>query len=48
MCLHSPDQDDTRKRARLVLEDGTEFEGFSFGAEHSVGGEIGLNAMNMF
>src|SRR3989338_5835621 len=28
------------KKARLVLEDGEEFEGFSFGAERSVSGEV--------
>src|SRR3989338_8733010 len=28
------------KKARLVLEDGEEFEGFSFGAEKSVSGEV--------
>ena len=42
MCLHSPDQKETRKKATLILEDGTKFEGFSFGADKSVGGEIGM------
>lgn len=31
------------KAARLVLEDGTIFEGYSFGAEHSVSGEVVFN-----
>lgn len=30
----------TRKTARLILEDGTRFDGFSFGAERSVSGEV--------
>ena len=42
MCLHCPDQKETRKKATLILEDGTKFEGFSFGADKSVGGEIGM------
>lgn len=29
-----------RKTARLLLEDGTQFDGFSFGAERSVSGEV--------
>ncbi len=29
-----------KKTARLVLEDGTQFEGYSFGAESSVSGEV--------
>ncbi len=28
-----------RRRARLILKDGTEFQGFSFGAPVSVAGE---------
>jgi carbamoylphosphate synthase small subunit len=28
-----------RRRARLILQDGTEFHGFAFGAEVSVSGE---------
>ena len=28
------------KTARLILEDGTQFDGFSFGAECSVSGEV--------
>ncbi|MCQ2114801.1 MAG: glutamine-hydrolyzing carbamoyl-phosphate synthase small subunit [Bacteroidales bacterium] len=28
------------KKARLILQDGSEFEGYSFGAEHSVAGEL--------
>ena len=32
---------ETKKRAKLILEDGTEFEGYSFGADVSVGGEVG-------
>lgn len=31
------------KTARLILEDGTQFEGFSFGAERSVSGEVVFN-----
>lgn len=30
----------TSKTARLILEDGTQFEGYSFGAESSVSGEV--------
>ena len=30
-------------KAKLVLENGIEFEGFSFGAEHSVSGEVVFN-----
>ena len=32
-----------RKAAKIVLEDGTEFHGFSFGAQTSTTGEIGMN-----
>ena len=32
-----------RKKASLILEDGTVFEGFSFGAAASVGGEVVFN-----
>lgn len=32
-----------KKAAVLILEDGTEFEGFSFGAEKSVSGEVVFN-----
>ena len=32
---------ETKKRAKLILEDGTVFEGYSFGADVSVGGEVG-------
>ncbi len=32
-------------RARLVLEDGTEFLGWSFGAAESVAGEVGEDAL---
>ncbi len=31
------------KKANLVLENGDEFKGFSFGAEHSVSGEVVFN-----
>ncbi len=31
------------KEAKLVLENGDEFKGFSFGAEHSVSGEVVFN-----
>lgn len=31
------------KEAKLVLENGEEFKGFSFGAEHSVSGEVVFN-----
>eukprot|EP00092_Neocalanus_flemingeri_P024222 GFUD01026270.1.p1 GENE.GFUD01026270.1~~GFUD01026270.1.p1 ORF type:complete len:2226 (-),score=685.36 GFUD01026270.1:76-6753(-) len=40
MCLNSGEMDTDRKKATLVLEDGTTFSGFSFGAETSIGGEI--------
>ena len=30
-------------KAKLILENGDEFEGFSFGAEHSVSGEVVFN-----
>ena len=30
-----------KKKAKLILEDGTILEGFSFGAEVSIGGEVG-------
>lgn len=29
-----------RKRALLILEDGTELEGYSFGAEKDIAGEV--------
>ena len=32
-----------KKTARLILEDGTQFEGYSFGAETSVSGEVVFN-----
>ena len=32
-----------KKTARLLLEDGTQFEGYSFGAETSVSGEVVFN-----
>ena len=32
-----------KKNARLILEDGTQFEGYSFGAETSVSGEVVFN-----
>ena len=35
MCLN--------KKAKLVLENGEEFKGFSFGAEHSASGEVVFN-----
>ena len=31
------------KEVKLVLENGDEFKGFSFGAEHSVSGEVVFN-----
>jgi len=31
------------KKAKLVLEDGQEFEGFSFGSENAIAGEIVFN-----
>ena len=31
------------KKLKLILENGEEFEGFSFGAEHSVSGEVVFN-----
>jgi hypothetical protein len=34
------DNVDTHKRAVLVLEDGTKLEGYSFGAEKEVAGEV--------
>jgi len=33
----------TRSQVRLILENGEEFKGFSFGAEHSVSGEVVFN-----
>ena len=41
MCLHPTRDNFNRKKATLILEDGSEFPGFSFGAETSIGGEIG-------
>ena len=41
MCLNSTEQE-KRTKATLILEDGTQFEGFSFGAEENVSGEIGI------
>ena len=32
-----------RKRGQLILEDGTAFEGYSFGAPHSTVGEVVFN-----
>ena len=34
---------DSKKKLRLVLEDGTAFEGVSFGGEHSRAGEVVFN-----
>ncbi len=34
---------ENRRRARLILEDGSVFEGYSFGAAASVGGEVVFN-----
>ena len=34
-------QDEQGTKAALILEDGTSVEGLSFGAEKSVGGEVG-------
>ena len=33
----------TLKKATLILEDGTKFEGFSFGATKSCSGEVVFN-----
>ena len=41
MCLNQDQDKMDRKKATLILEDGTTFSGFSFGAETSIGGEIG-------
>ena len=41
MCLNPPLEKQYKKKAALILEDGTIFRGFSFGAEKSIGGEIG-------
>ena len=41
MCLHTLEQADDRKKATLILEDGTSFSGYSFGSDESIGGEIG-------
>ena len=41
MCLNPPLEKMDRRKATLILEDGTQFSGFSFGAETSIGGEIG-------
>lgn len=30
-----------RKKACLILEDGTEFKGYAFGAPKSISGEVG-------
>ena len=38
-ALFSSIDHSNRRRARLVLADGTEFHGFAFGAEVSVNGE---------
>ena len=32
-----------KKSARLILEDGTQFQGYSFGAENPVSGEVVFN-----
>ena len=45
MCLKTVQQGEARRRAVLVLEDGTRFPGYSFGAEVSVGGEIGTTLL---
>lgn len=34
---------DSKKKIRLVLEDGTTFEGLSFGGDHSAAGEVVFN-----
>ena len=31
-----------KKKAKLILQDGSEFEGYSFGADTSIGGEVGM------
>jgi carbamoyl-phosphate synthase/aspartate carbamoyltransferase/dihydroorotase len=40
MCLNPLDQKSNRKKARLILEDGIEFEGYCFGKNISTAGEI--------
>ena len=35
-----------KKKAKLILQDGTEFEGYSFGAETSIGGEVGMKIIS--
>jgi hypothetical protein len=45
MCLNPNQENMDRKRATLVLEDGTTFNGFSFGVETSIGGEIGKSKL---
>ena len=51
MCMNAPPvvnghengglKDDAKVRAVLVLQDGTRFEGYSFGAMTNTSGEIG-------
>jgi carbamoyl-phosphate synthase small subunit len=48
LCIsENPSEMSNKKAAVLVLEDGTKFEGFSFGAEESVSGEVVFNTAMM-
>ena len=45
MCRKPTAESPDQRRARLILEDGTEFQGWSFGAETSRAGEIGEDSV---
>ena len=44
---NGPIKEDEKVRAVLVLQDGTRFEGYSFGAMSNTSGEIGNYASNL-
>ncbi len=43
MAIFLPEKMSDKKTAKLILEDGTEFKGYSFGFESSTSGEVVFN-----
>ena len=41
MCIVTEKPTEPKKKAKLILENGETFSGFSFGSPTSVGGEVG-------
>ena len=58
MCMNAPPvmnggetnkaKEDEKVKAVLVLEDGTRYEGYSFGAMSNTSGEIGMLLLFMY